>query len=76
MFKFGEGVITVFDRDYGIDRTFLLHNERDLLESLKGLGLSLIEAESSEELGGLLYFTDPKPVDHCVFFVRKSSSGF
>lgn len=72
MFKCGEGVITVFDRDYGTDRTFRLYQERALLEMVEGLGLQLIEAESSEGLGGLLYFTDPKPVDHCVFFARKS----
>jgi len=24
---------------------------------------------------GLLYFTDPKPVDHCVFFARKAGDS-
>jgi SAM-dependent methyltransferase len=72
MFKCGEGIITVFDRDYGIDRTFRLYQETELLERLAGLGLALIEAASPEELGGVLYFTDPKPVDHCVFFARKA----
>ena len=75
MFKCGDGVITVFDKDYGIDRTFRLYQARALLEMLKGLGLSLIEAEPPEELGGLLYFTDPKPVDHCVFFARKAGDS-
>ena len=74
MFKCGEGVITVFDKDYGIDRTFRLYQDSELLGILGGLGLSLIEAESPEELGGLLYFTDPKPVDHCVFFARKAAA--
>ncbi len=75
MFKCGEGVVTVFDKDYGTDRTFRLYQEGELLEILEGLGLILIEDESSEELGGLLYFTDPKPVDHCVFFARKADPG-
>ena len=74
MFKCGEGVITVFDKDYGIDRTFRLYRASELLEILQGLGLSLIESESPEQLGGLLYFTDPKPVDHCVFFARKAGA--
>ena len=74
MFKCGEGVITVFDKDYGIDRTFRLYQDSELLGILGGLGLSLIEAESPEALGGLLYFTDPKPVDHCVFFARKAAA--
>ena len=75
MFKCGEGVITVFDRDYGIDRTFRLYQAKELLEILHGLGLSLIETESPDELGGMLYFTDPKPVEHCVFFARKAAAG-
>ena len=74
MFKNGSGVITVFDRDYGTERSFQLYDERELLGQLKGLGLELIEAADPDELGGLLYFTDPKPVEHCVFFARKTRS--
>ena len=71
MFKNGTGVLTVFDRDYGTDRSFQLYDETELLGVLSSQGMELIEAGSPEELGGLIYFTDPKPVDHCVFFVRK-----
>ena len=71
MFKCGSGVITVFDKDYGTDRGFHLYDEKEILGVLEGLGLDLIEAESVDDLGGLLYFTDPKGVDHCVFFARK-----
>jgi hypothetical protein len=41
---------------------------------LKRYDTELIEAASPDELGGLLYFTDPKPVDHCVFFACKGGS--
>ena len=74
MFKNGDGIITVFDRDYGTERSFQLYDERELLKVLKRYDTELIEAASPDELGGLLYFTDPKPVDHCVFFARKGGS--
>ena len=73
MFKNGSGVLTVFDKDYAANRSFQLYDEGELLKLLQGLGLSLIEGESSDDLGGFIYFTDPKPVDHCVFFARKGS---
>ncbi len=70
MFKNGEGVARVFDRDYGVERAFQLYDEREVLEVLRGHGMELVEGVSNE-LGGLLYFTDPKPMEHCVFFSRK-----
>ena len=74
MFKNGDGIITVFDRDYGTERSFQLYDERELLKVLNSYNAELIKAASPDELGGLLYFTDPKPVDHCVFFARKGGS--
>ena len=73
MFKNGRGVKTVFDRDYGIERSFQLYDEREILQALGSYGLRLVEAEDPDLLGGIMYFTDPKPVDHCVFYVRKAS---
>ena len=75
MFKNGNGVVTVFDRDYGTERSFQLYDEREILELLEGKGMGLIERSAPDELGGLMYFTDPKPVDHCVFFARKTGGG-
>ena len=74
MFKNGSGQITVYDRDYDVDRSFQLYEENELLESLAKLGLHLVAAENPEQLGGLMYFTDPKPVDYCVFYLRKSAT--
>jgi SAM-dependent methyltransferase len=71
MFKNGRGVQTVYDRDYGAERSFQLYDEHDVLRTLQSYGLELVEAESPETLGGILYFTDPKPMDHCVFYVRR-----
>ena len=71
MVKNGTGVITVFDKDYGADRTFQLYDEHEVLSILQGQAMTLIEADSPEMLGGFMYFTDPKPVDHCLFFARK-----
>ena len=74
MVKNGEGVITVFDKDYGVDRTFRLYDEHEVLGILQEHDMALIEGQSPEELGSLLYFTDPKQVDHCLFFTRKEGS--
>ena len=77
MFKVGSGVVTVEDRAYGTDsvaRTFQLYSEHRLLEVLEVCGCTLIEAASKEELGGLIYFNDPKPMRYCVFWVRKRQS--
>ena len=70
MFKTGNGTATVYDRDYGADRTFQLYDAEEVLGLIVSLGLSVIRAED-EKLGGVMYFTDPKPMDHCVFFARK-----
>ncbi len=71
MFKVGSGVATIFDRDYGADRTFQLYGADEVVSLLADRGLSVIPAEG-EKLGGLMYFKDPKPMDHCVLFARKA----
>ena len=71
MFKNGLGVKTVFDRDYGVERSFLLYDEQKVLQVLASCGLGLVELEDPNTLGGIMYFTDPKPVEHCVFYARK-----
>ena len=70
MFKYGSGIATVYDRDYASDRTFQLYEVDELLGLLQGQGLGVIPVEEGK-LGGVMYFTDPKPMDHCVFFARK-----
>ena len=75
MLKNGTGIITVFDKDYGVDRTFQLYVEQEVLGVLQGQGMVLIEAESPEELGGLLYFKDPKQIDHCLYPVIPGTDG-
>ena len=71
MFKNGTGLLSVFDRDYGVERTFQLYDEREILSILGQQGLELIEAGAPDKLGGIMYFTDPKLAEHCVFFTRK-----
>lgn len=69
-FKTGSGIVTVYDNDYGADRTFQLYDTEEVLALLMGLGLRVVLAEG-EKLGGVMHFKDPKPMDHCVFFARK-----
>jgi len=71
MFKNGDGVLTIYDKDYGTERSFQLYDEQRVLQILAGHGMGLVESESSEELGGVMHFTDPKEARHCVFYTRK-----
>jgi SAM-dependent methyltransferase len=73
MFKNGRGIQTVYDKDYDAERTFQLYNEKDLLRMLTKQKLRLIEARDGK-MGGIMYFTDPKPMEHCVFYMRKRPS--
>ena len=73
MFKNGRGVTTVYDRDYGVERSFQLYDENEVLGVLRSHGLELVEADDPAILGGIMYFTDPKPVDHCVCYLRKAA---
>ena len=73
MFKNGEGVLSMFDEDYGFERAFQLYGEKEVLSVSGWEGMGLIEAESPDRLGGLMYFTDGKGVDHCLFFARKGA---
>ena len=70
MFKVGSGIATVYDKDYGADRTFQLYGLDEVTAILSDHGLSVIPVEEGK-LGGVMYFTDPKPMDHCVLFARK-----
>ena len=70
MFKYGAGVATVHDVDYGADRFFQLYSVHGVLEVLEGLALRVVP-EEGDALGGVMYFKDPKPMDHCVLFARK-----
>ena len=71
MFKNGSGLLTVFDKDYGTERTFQLYDEGEVLGILNDLGLELIASDSEGHLGGRMFFVDPKHVRHCVFYMRK-----
>jgi len=73
MFKNGRGVTTMYDKDYGAERSFQLYDEYDLLSALGSYGFRLVETEDPNLLGGIMYFTDPKPMEHCVFYVRKEA---
>lgn len=65
-------IMTVIDSDYGdAVRSFQLYDEKEILKALEALGLRLIEYEEPEKIGGMVYFRDSKPVDHCVFYLRK-----
>ncbi len=70
MFKNGTGVARVYDRDYGADRTFQLYDVDAVLGVLEARGLTVVPEEEGK-LGGVMYFKDPKPMEHCVFFARK-----
>jgi len=70
MFKVGDGMTTVYDGAYGLNRTFQLYGADAITSILSGLGLEVLPLDENK-LSGLMYFTDPKPMDHCVLFARK-----
>ena len=75
MFKNGSGTETVVDAAYGengVDRTFQLYDENQLLRVLEDCGCYLIDSEPDDRLGGFLYFSDAKPMRYCVFWTRKA----
>ena len=45
MFKYGDGVATVYDRDYGVDRTFQLYAVDEVLGVLEEKGLRVVPEE-------------------------------
>jgi SAM-dependent methyltransferase len=70
MFKAGDGMATVFDGAYDSYRTFQLYDANTITSILSGLGLEVLPLDENK-LSGVMYFTDPKPMEHCVFFARK-----
>ncbi len=74
MFKNGHGLETVFDRDYGVERSFQLYDERDLLTILEEYGYSIVEPATDGDLGGFMYLTDFKPMKYCLFHVIKTAT--
>lgn len=70
MFKTGQGVRTVYDKDYEADRTFHLYPADEIVGVLGRLGMKVVPAQG-DSLGGIMFFTDPKPMGHCVFYSRK-----
>jgi SAM-dependent methyltransferase len=71
MFKNGQGVETVLDPDYDIQRTFQLYDEHEVAAILEDQGCRVLEPESEGMPGGFMYLTDMKPMRHCVFHSRK-----
>ena len=72
MFKSGKGPRTVFDRDYGAERTFQLYPPDEIIQVLSSQGLGVISPDG-DKLGGVIYFTDPKPMEHCLLYARKGA---
>ena len=70
MFKVGTGIKGVYDRDYDTQRTFQLYEPEEVITLLGSQGLQVVPPDG-DKLGGVIYFTDTKPVEHCVFYARK-----
>ncbi len=66
----GDGVWTVFDKDYGAERSFRLYDAQEVLAALQGHGMALVEA-TGDALGGIVYARDPKDSPDCFMWLRK-----
>ncbi|MBD3307077.1 methyltransferase domain-containing protein [candidate division KSB3 bacterium] len=72
MFKSGNGVATLYDKDYGAYRSFQLFDGEQILKRLQDQGMNLIAAEQ-DALGGVMWFVDPKHSRHCAMLLRKGA---
>ncbi len=70
MFKSGTGIDAIYDKDYGVQRHFLLYEPDQVLLSAQANGLSLIQQEEGA-LGGIMSFVDPKGSTHTTMFLGK-----
>ena len=70
MFKTGQGIRIVYDRDSEAHRSFHLYEPAEVVGRLRELGLEVV-APGEGSLGGLILFNDTKPMEHCVLFARK-----
>jgi hypothetical protein len=52
------------------DRVFQTYTVDEICYELAGLGLEIIDSEG-DKIGGIMYFTDTKPMEHCLLFARK-----
>ena len=73
VFKVGSGMVNVHDGEYDVERAFHLYSEDAILSKLNQLGCDLIQPTTPKGLGGLMYFTDNKPLRHCALYVRKGT---
>ena len=71
IFKCGQGIATIVDREYDAERSFRLYDADEVRGWLEGLGMRLIEAGSPDELGGVLHCADHRLIDTCVMWTRK-----
>jgi SAM-dependent methyltransferase len=70
LFKVGDGMTTVYDPAYDLYRTFQLYGADAIVSMLSDLGMEVIPPDENK-LSGVMYFTDPKPMEHCVLFAHK-----
>jgi len=73
MFKSGTGFVSVFDPEYNINRDFYLYESKWICDILAKHNMSIIPRKGNK-LGGLMNFTDPKPMEHCVFYAQKEQN--
>ena len=73
MFKSGEGVTTIHDVEYDTHRSFQLYAVDEIVGLLAERGLHVVP-EEGDGLGGVMLFTDYKPMEHCVLFARKDGA--
>lgn len=71
LFKCGSGVLTVRDPTYDEDRNLLLYDAEQIVDRLRQLGMTLVEAEDSAIPGGVLRSTDFRQIELSVMWARK-----
>lgn len=72
MFRSGQGTQTIQDVEFQDQRSFYLYQPHEILQLLALHGFTLIP-EGEGSMGGIIYVTDIRPMENCIFCVRKTT---
>lgn len=72
MYRSGTGTQIIHDIEFDDERSYYLYQPEEILEILAQHSLSLIPEENGS-LGGVIYVTDVRPMENCIFCVRKTN---
>lgn len=71
LFKCGNGIATIHDPQYYVERSFRLFDADAVAQRLSELGMRLIEQGPDGKMGGVLHCADHRGIDIAVLWAKK-----